>query len=269
MSTSIAATSATSVPVPNANPASCSAALSSEERLLALIVYSQTSQMNEAKTSVNLNAEQLERLREQVKKALDEAREAKKDSGFWGGLAKIFGGDLASIASAVAAVAAVVATGGAAAAILAVVAAAATLAADHAKELGIPTEVAMAIAITASVASLCCGDAKGLFKVTEAVKDVAKDVKVVGYATSAAFKIEGAGCGVVAGKYERNAGYSDADARSAEGRQHIVSADIDESLDRLSSALDYLRNAAKLTSSIQQQTSASDHAILNNWGGVA
>jgi hypothetical protein len=267
MSTTIAAASATATS--NTAFGSTLSALSSEERLLALVVYSQASQMNEAKTSVNLNAEQLEKLRDQVKKALDEARDAKKDSGFWGGLAKIFGSDLASIATAVAAVAAVVASGGAAAAILAVVAAAATMAADHAKELGIPTEVAMAIAIAASVASLCCGDGKALFKVGDTVKDVAKDVKVVAQASAAAFQVEGAGCGMVAAKYEQDAGYFQADARSAEGRQDLVSADIDEALERLAAAVDHQNSAVELTSGVLQRGSAANYAILNNWGGAA
>src|SRR5262245_11387228 len=100
--------------------------LSAEEQLLALNIYTQVSQLDSAKTSVNLNAEQLERLREQVKHALDEAQKAHHKSGFWHSLSKLFGSDLASIATAVAAVAAVVATGGAAAAIIAVVAAAAS-----------------------------------------------------------------------------------------------------------------------------------------------
>jgi hypothetical protein len=267
MSTSIAATSAS--PTANCAVTSALGGLSPEERLLALVVYSQASQMSEAKTSVNLNAEQLEKLREQVKKALDEAREAKKDSGFWGGLAKIFGSDLATIASAVAAVAAVVASGGAAAAILAVVAAAATLAADHAKELGIPTEVAMVIAIAASVGSLCCGDGTALFKVSDTVKQVATDVKLVGQASSAAFRAEGGGFGMVAAKYDRDAGYLQADARLAAGRQDLASADIDEALDRFSSALDHQNSAVKLTSGVLQQSSAANYAILNNWGGTA
>lgn len=267
MATSISATSAPSSSSCDFGPTM--SALSPEERLLALVVYSQASRMTEAKASVNLNAEQLEKLRAQVRQALAEAREAKQDSGFWGGLAKIFGSDLASVASAVAAVAAVVASGGAAAAILAVVAAAATLAADHAKELGIPTEVAMAIAIAASVASLCCGDGKALFKVGQSVKDVAKDVRVVGLAAAAAFQIEGAACDMVAATYDRDAGYLRADARSAEGRQELVSADIDEALERFAAAVEHQNSAVKATSGVVQQSSATNYAILNNWGGAA
>jgi hypothetical protein len=253
---------------PSATSASCSG-LSPEERLLALFVYTQTTQLNGAKTDVNLNAEQLEKLRDQVKKALAEAREAKKDSGFWGGLAKLFGSDLASVAEAVAAVAAVVATGGAAAAILAVVATAASMVAEHAKELGIPMEVAMAIAITASVAGLCCGDAKGLLDVSEGVRNAAKDVRLGATVAAGASKVAGGGSAIVAGHYEKDAGYFHADARSAQGRQQIVSGDMDEAFDRFSAALDRQDSAIKLTSDIQQQKAASAHTILDNWGGVA
>jgi hypothetical protein len=267
MSTSI--TSASTYGAPACGLGATDSTLSPEERLLALVVYAQVSQMSEAKTSINLNAEQLEKLRDQVMKALDEAREAKQDSGFWGGLAKLFGSDLASIASAVAAVAAVVASGGAAAAILAVVAAAATLAADHAKELGIPTEVAMVIGITAGVASLCCGNGEALFKVSDTVKDVANGVKIVGQASAAAFQIEGSAFGMVAAKYEREAGYHQADARSAQGSQDLTSADIDEALDRLATALERQNTAVKLTSGVLEQSSAANGAILNNWGGAA
>src|SRR6185295_15128442 len=195
---------------PSAAAVSCSG-LSPEERLLALVVYTQTIQLDGAKTDINLNAEQLEKLREQVKKALDDAREAKKDSGFWGDLANLFGSDLVSVAEAVAAVALVVASGGAAAAILAVVAAAATLAADHAKELGIPTEIAVAIAVVATVAGLCCGDAKGLFDVSKSVVNTAKDVRLGANVAAGTFKAVGGGCSIVEGKYERDAGYFHAD----------------------------------------------------------
>lgn len=246
-----------------------SSALSPEERVLALIVYNQSSRMSAAKTQVALNAEQLEKLREQVKQALDQAREAKQDHGFWAGLADFFGGDLASIASAVAAVAAVVATGGAAAAILAAVAAAATLAADHAEELGIPTEVAMVIAITASIAGLCCGEAQGLFKVGEVARGVAKDVKLAGNVAAGAFQIGGAGLGLAAANYERDAQYLQADARAAAGRQELVASDIDAALDDLTAALTRQNRAAQLTSGIQRQSAETHYALLNNWGGAA
>jgi len=267
MSATISATSAPTAAAASLNFASAS--VSPEERMLALVVYSQAAQTNEAKTSIELSAEQLEKLREQIMKALDDARAAKKESGFWGGLSKILGSDLASLASAVAALAMVVGSGGAAAPILAVIATAASFAAEHAEDLGIPMEVAMAIAIAASVAALCVGDTKGLFKVSEQVKTVASDVKTCATAAAVTFKAEGALCGAAQAGYERAAKYADADARHSDGLTDLVNADMEGAFDRLSEAISRQGSAFELTSRIQQQTAASGFAIVNNWGGVA
>jgi hypothetical protein len=261
--------SSTSGPVSQADVSIRPSRLSCEERMLALIVYTQTSQLESAETQVHLGAEQLEELRGDVLRALREAREAQRDSGFWGDLADIFGSDLASIATAVAAAAAVVASGGSAAAILAVVAAGATIAADHAKELGIPSEVAMAIAVAASVAGLLCGDMKGLFKVSAQVADVAKDVKLYASIQAGVAVAAGGGAQVVQGSYEQDALYARAEGRRAEGQQDLVSLDMDEALDRLRAALDRQGDAASIASATQQQTSAGNQVILDNWAGAA
>jgi hypothetical protein len=244
-------------------------ALSPEEQLLALMVHAQATQMKDARQTINLNAEQLEELREQVKKALDDAREAKKDAGFWGGLSKLFKGDLATLASAVAALAATVATAGSAAAVLAVVAAAATFAANHAEELGIPPEVATAVAIGASVAALCCGNASGLLDLGGRAGDAARGVETWSTVAQHGLKIGGSACDARAAGFEHDAAYAHAEARSADGQQDLVNIDIDEALDRLSSALDNQLSAVQQTSSMQQQTTATNHALLSSWGGVA
>jgi hypothetical protein len=243
--------------------------VSPEEQLLALIVYSQSAQMSGAKTSIDLNAEQMEKVREQVKKALDEAQQAKKDSGFWADLSNIFGSDVVYIAEAVAAAAAVVVTGGAAAAILAVIAAAAMLASKHAKELGIPPEVGMAIAVAASVAALCCGNAGGLTNLATTAQQVASKVSTVAKLAAAAGAVAGGGCQIEAGKYEKAAGNFHADARAGDGHQIILSLDMDDALARFSAAMDHQNDAVTLTSGIQQQSAASNQELLNNWGGAA
>lgn len=267
MSAPIAATSTSRVP--DSVVSSSLTAPSPEERMLALVVYTQVSQMSEAKTSINLNAEQLEKLRDQVMKALEEARAAKKESGFWGGLAKIFGSDLASVASAVAAVAAVIGSGGAAAPILAAVAMAASFAAEHADELGIPTEIAMAIAIAASVAALCCGDGKGLFDVSQKIKDGAKEVGSYAMMAAAGLKGTGVALDYKAAGYEKDAAYAHANARQADGQHDLVSGDMDEAFDRLSEALNRQSSALEIASRTQQQSAAASFAVLNNWGGAA
>ncbi len=246
-----------------------SCGLSGEERLLALIVYTQSSRRDAAEDSVNLNFKEIEKLREDVKKAIEQAREAKEDEGFWSDLADFFGGDLANIATAIAAVAAVIATGGAAAAVLAVVASAAAIAADHAEELGIPPEVAMGIAIGASVVGLCCGDAQGLVKLSSKVQDVAKNVKTYASITAGVSKGIGAAASGVAGQYEGDAIEYRADALHAEGKQEIAATRIDEALDELASSLDRQLGAAGVTRNIQQGSSASSALILNNFAGAA
>ncbi|HKY38756.1 MAG TPA: type III secretion system translocon subunit SctE [Polyangiaceae bacterium] len=248
---------------------STSCGASAEERMLALIVYTQTSQLNAAETSIHLNAEQLEQLRDEVKRALEQAKEAKKDAGFWGDIAKVLGSDLVTIATAVAAVAAVAATGGAAAAVLAVVAASASFAAEHAEDLGIPPEVAMVVAVAAGAASLCCGNTQGLFEVTKTVKDTAGTVQTCATVVAGSAKATGGGASIASGKYERDAQYHYADAQLADGRQDLVSADIDDAIERLSEALDCQRSATALTSDIQQQDSATHQFILGNFAGAA
>ncbi len=244
-------------------------ALSPEEQLLALIVFSQATQMKDARQTVNLNAEQLEQLHEQVQKALREAVEAKKDAGFWGGLSKLFSGDLATLAAAVAAVAAAVATGGGAVAVLAVVAAAATLAADHAEGLGISPELATAIGIGASIAALCCGNAGGLLEVGSASARIAADVDTYATAAQYTFAAGGAVCDERQSSYDKDAAYAHADARSAGGKRDLVDMDIEDALDRFASALEQQLSTVKVASSIQLQSAGTNYAILSNWGGAA
>lgn len=232
--------------------------LSPEERLLALTVYQQSTQIAQSRGSIELSSEQIEKLREQVKESLDKARESKKDAGFWGDISDFLGSDLGTVLIAAAAVAAAVATGGAAVAVLAVIACAASLAASHAKELGIPESVAVGIAVVASVASLCCGNAGGLV-------GIAKGLQVAG----AACKVAGAGAGAVSAKYEHDAANQSADAREAEGEQTLTNADMDDAFANLSAAVERKNQSARQASSIQQQTAASNQVILDNWGASA
>jgi hypothetical protein len=232
--------------------------LSAEERLLTLIVHSQTSEMAESRSNVSLSREQIDKLREQVKESLDKARDSKKDASFWSDVSDFLGSDLGTVLIAAAAVAAAVVTGGAAVAVLAIIACAASLAASHAKELGIPESVAVGIAVVASVASMCVGNAGGMV-------GLAKALQVAGTAC----KIGGAACGTVSAKYEQDAGNYSADARDAQGEQTLSNADMDEAFAKLSAAVERQNQSAKAASSIQQQSAASNQAILNDWRASA
>jgi hypothetical protein len=243
--------------------------VSPEERLLALIVYTQTAQLTSAQSSVNVNFDELSKLREQVRDALEKAKESHKHSGFWGAISNFLGSDLATIAEGVAALAAVVVTGGAATAVLAVIAAAAAIAAQHAKELGIPPEIAMGVAIVASVASLCCGNAKGLLDLGATVKTVAQAVKTTATVVAGVAVAGGGATHVAAASYDKDEAGAQADARFAQGQQTLVNGDIDEAIDRLSTALDRQSDAARVTSSIVAQDAQSNYLVLNHFGGAA
>ena len=145
--------------VEQAPPPSCGA--SPEARMLALMVHNQLAQGESARTSIQLSEEQLQRLRETIREALAEAREAQDDSGFWGDVGDVLGGDIATLAQVVAVAAACVATGGAAAIALGAISIACTVAAKYADELGIPPKVAIGIAIAAAVTSLASGQFGG------------------------------------------------------------------------------------------------------------
>jgi hypothetical protein len=245
------------------------AALRPEERLLALVVFSQLTQMDSAKVSVNMSFEELARLRQEVKEAVDKAKEAQHHSGFWGAISSVFGGDIGAIASAVAAVAAVVATGGAAAAVVAAVASAVSIAGQHAKELGIPPEVAMGIAIAAAGAALCCGNAGSLFHVSDTVRKVAMDAKIVAGIASGAANVAAGGASIVKGSYDADAKNAQADARAADGQQDLANMDIDDAIKLLSDVMDKQLVAFDTCNEGNSMNHRASDIILNNFAGAA
>ncbi|RYZ01504.1 MAG: hypothetical protein EOO73_35415 [Myxococcales bacterium] len=132
-----------------------------EMRMLVMMVQTQLVQGEAAKTDINLSQDQLKDLREQVREAMEQAREAEEESGFFGAIGDVMGGDIATIAQVVAIAAAAVVTCGTAAAVLATIAIACTLASRYGEELGIPPKVAMGLGIAAAVASVASGNVGG------------------------------------------------------------------------------------------------------------
>ncbi|HYP86875.1 MAG TPA: hypothetical protein VEQ59_01955 [Polyangiaceae bacterium] len=262
-------TSAASAASPAWGTESCPVGVTPEERLLALVVFSQLQQMDTAKDSVNASFEELARLKQEVKEAMDKAKEAQKHSGFLGALSSILGGDIGAIASAVAAVAAVVATGGAATAVLALVATATSIAGQHAKELGIPPGVAMAIGIVAAGAMLCCGNGAGLFQVSDSVKKVAVDVRFYASIASGLANAGGAATSIAAGAYKHTADAAQADAREAEGQRELCNVDLDQAIKLVSDAIDNQDSAVRTVSEGKANEKASFDLVLSGAGGVA
>jgi hypothetical protein len=246
-----------------------SVSISPEERLLALIVFSQTTQANFAETSIQLSYDELDRLRQQAIDALQQALEAKKDSGFWSAISELFGSDIASIAAVVVAAAAVIATGGAATAIVAAVAAAAALAAKHAEDLGIPAELAVAIAVVAAVASLCCGNGAALFKVSDTVRTVACHVRNVAGAVNGAATAIGGVASAVQGKYDSDALHAEADARWANGRSDLENASIEDAIAMLRELLEQRSSMTKDVASMLHRQQQAENTSLLTMAGAA
>jgi hypothetical protein len=261
--------SAASVLTPQAWGVESTTMVTPEERLLALVVHTKLTQMESAKESVDASFEQLTKLREQVREAMDKAKEAQRHSGFFGAIAGVLNGDIGAIAGLLAATAAAILSGGTALAVLAVVASAVSLAAQHAEELGIPPEVAMGIGIIAAGAALCCGNTSGLLQVSESLKKAANTVKLVASVTAGAANMGGGVASVAKGAYERTAANAQADARWAGGQQDLTNLDIDDAIQLMSKALDQRQAAIDTISDGAANRSSSVDRVLTTFAGAA
>jgi len=286
MTTSIQASASRSPLLTPVSAGRCGA--SPEARLLALIVQNQLVQGESAKTSVNLSQEQLKQIREEVRQALEAAREANEDSGFWGDIGDVLGGDIATLGEVVMVAAASVVTGGAAALVLGAIAVACTLSSKYADELGIPKDVAIGLGIAAAVTSVLSGNiagggdvaalagatkgavsvGKGAAEVTSLVK-IAREVKFCAGVVSAVATGAGAGAHMVEGYYASDAVDHNADAHAAQAREKLESMDIDAAVDLLGRALDRQLAAMAQAGQTLEANQQSKQLIIHSYQGIA
>lgn len=254
---------------------------SPEARLLALMVYSQLAQCEGAETSVALNQNQLAELRRQVREALEEAKEANDDSGFWGDIGDVLGGDIATLAGMVAIAAAAVATGGVAAAALAAVAIGCSLASKYGEELGLPPKVALCIGLVAVAASIAAGNVGAAAQVSNAATagagaaqatrlaqvagDVAKVAKLVQPAATGA----GAVANGVSGYYASEALQEQANARASDNDSELVSMNIDDAIALLGQAIERQASLLETGNRIVTANQNADRQIIQSFSGVA
>jgi hypothetical protein len=245
------------------------------------MVKSQLVQGESAKVSVNLNQEQLKQLREQVKEALEEARDADGNSGFWGDIGDALGGDIGSLAEVVAVAAAVAASGGTAAIVLGAIAVACTLASKYADELGIPPKVAIGIGIAAAVSSVLSGNfaasgqvaaAAGASQAAAAVGNgaaqvskathVLREIAFAAKLTAAGANGTGAIANGVSAYYHSDALNHDADAHQVQSRETLTSMDIDAAVEVLSRSIDRQLSLSSATAQTLQANQQSTHLII-------
>lgn len=264
-------------------PQSCGA--SPEARMLALMVYTQLVQGESAQTSVKLNEQQLKDLRAQVREAIERAREANEDSGFWGDIGDVLGGDLASLAQVVAIAAACVATGGTAALVLGAIAIGSSLAAKYADELGIPPNVAIGIGIAGAVASVAAGNvgaAGGLAGTASGASQIGSGAAQASKLTQAALQVRsaanlvgataqagGAIASTASGLHAADAVDHQATAQKARASSTLESMDIDEALDQLEKAVDRQMAACATAQEISTATQQSNQLVMSSFAGAA
>ena len=261
---------------------------SPEARLLALMVQNQLVQGESAKASVHLSQDQLKQLRETVRQALEEAREANEDSGFWGDIGDVLGGDIASLAEVVAVAAAAVATGGAAAVAIAAVTIGCALASKYSDELGIPPKVAIGIGIAAALMSVATGNlaaGSGVASLTSAsngaatvgteaqqvsrLTQIAKDVQFAANLIAPTATGAGVAANLASGYYQSEAVDHDADAHTGQAHEKLASMDMDAAVDLLSRAIDrQLASMGEMTRTLEANQ-RSNQLIIHGFQGVA
>lgn len=260
----IAAVSVTPLSSHSLSGADHAAGLSPQERLLALMVYSDMTRLDSAKTQVTLSSEQRNQLYEEARRALEKAREAQDKSGFWKSISGLFRGDIASFAEAVAVAAAAVATGGTATILLAAIAVGAGMASKYADDLHISPNVAAALGIAAGIAAVASGNVAGPVMATNW-----QAVSALGRGVAAGAEGVGAVAHGVSGHYAGRALDFKADAKSFENQQALASSSIDENLELLQTVLSQKLFALQSTNQALELDHQSQQQIIQDFRGVA
>jgi hypothetical protein len=259
----VASSSAPSVNLyPSAPDSTSTARLSSACALLALLVEAQTTSQGSARTDVELNAQQLEALKQKLADAIQKAKDAADDSGFFGFLGDVFGSDIAQIAGAVASVAAIVATGGAAAPLIAIaLSEALQLAAKAGAELGLAPELCFALGV-ASVAVGFCGGTGGA-QALGTLASSARDVQLVAKITQGVATIQNGVLHYIAGQYHADCLNYQADTTGFNAQSDATNMDMDDALDLLARSLRTTQREVGTTSEIIKNDSDANTSICD------
>jgi hypothetical protein len=257
-----AATSPVDVPQGLPQTADSSAQLSEACALLALMVRSQSATQSSAKDDVEIDFKKMQALKQQLADAIQKAKDAADDSGFFGFLSSVFGDDVAQIAGAVAAIAAVVATGGAAAPlILMAVSVAMEEGAKVAAKLGVDPKICMAIGLASAAVGLCSGS--GTIESVGIVATVGRDVEVGANLAHGGAAIAGGALGYVSGHYHAEQLSHQADATGYQAQNVATDLDFDAAIAQLQQALRAEQNETRTTSAIVQNNADTNSALCN------
>ena len=236
--------------------------LSSACALLAVLVQTQGSSQTSARIDIELDHQKIEELKQHLAEAIDAARRAADDGGFFGFLGDIFGSDIAQIAGAVAAVAATISTGGAAAPMLLIVLSEALeVGAKIGAELGLPPELCVAMSVASVGLGLLSGTgtAQAVGDLADAARTVKLGAKIVqGGAVATGGVLHG-----VSGYYQKQQLEHQADAVDLEAHREATSLDIDDAIALLSRALRTQHRETSTVAEIIDSNTDTDTALCN------
>jgi hypothetical protein len=243
--------------------ADCSAAqLSGACALLAILVQAQATSQSGSRTDIELCAKKLDELKQQLADAIQKAKDAADDSGFFGFLGDVFGSDIAQIAGAVATIAAVVATGGAAAPLIAIaLSEALQLAAKVGPELGLSPELCLALGVASVAVGFCGGSGGG--QALGSLADSARDVQFVAKITQGVGTVQGGVLHYVAGQYRADSLNCQADAVGINAKTDATNLDLDDALELLSRSLRTTQHETGTASEIIQNNSDTNTSICD------
>ncbi len=230
--------------------------------LLAVLFEAQSSTQAGAKTDIELNAQKLEELKQQLAEAVEQAKEAAEQSGFLGFLGKIFGSDIAKIAGAVAAIAATIASAGAGTPLL-LMAASATLqaAAKAGAELGLDPKLCMALSFAAVAVGFAGGAGAG--QAANALTNAARSVEVTAKITQGGAVVAGGALDYAAARYHADDLHHQADAAGYHASQTATQFSMDDAFALLERALRAERQETGTVSEIVQNNSDTQSALCS------
>ncbi len=249
-------------PPPSLDASAASAdALAPELMMLLAMAKSQGSQKQTATLSIEQAYERLQELRVEIQQAMERAKEAEDEAGFWGGLSDVCGGDVAAMAGFVAATALVLGTGGAgAAAIAAGLALGLAASAKVGQELGLDPKLVLALQLASAAAGVVgggCGHPQGIWLALRT-----GGLVVQGSASAAA-----GGAHIVKGQYDAEALEQRGVAKFGRESEQLEHAQIDLLIAELERLAKEWRFASETAAGTQARSSEGQQQIVMRIGG--
>ena len=230
--------------------------------MLECILRSRGAQQDTASANVEHAYRLLERARSEMQAALERAARAEQDGDFWGDLAGVFGGDIASIASVVAAVALAVGTGGAGTpAVVALVAAGLTTGAKVGQELGVDPRLTAALSAAGAAIGLFAGNVSGAGNAWTTVAQT-------GSAVQGGASAVGGAATVVEGHYRADAMNARADVQKSQNEQNDAWLRMDLAIGELERACRDVARAQERASNIEKTESDGAQFVIARIGAA-